>query len=410
MTKHTFAHWRDVPADFWRWPNFSPEEIACRGTGKLVIVEKAMDMLQALRTKLGKPLIVNSGYRSPAHNRAVGGAPNSQHPKAKAFDISMSNHDPIAFEAAARAVGFTGFGFYVASDFMHIDIGPAREWGTRWPEGTPTFSVEAEVERFVGAPAVADITYRVALELVTHEGLIRQAYRDSVDVWTWSVGITSASGHDVERYIGKPQSMEWCLEIYVWALERYAEDVRRAFAGHELTEAQFAAALSFHYNTGGIARASWVRLFKAGQIEEARDAFMLWRKPPEILGRRRAERDLFFDGKWSQTGEITEYTRVTSRGGTPDWGSAKRVNIEAVLRRVMGEALDPDPVTPPSPPDPEIRQPDDPGAPEPQTPKRGRAGIVLVVGILSALMAWGAATGFDFGQLALIIDMLRSAQ
>ena len=33
---------------------------------------------------------------------------------------------------AARAVGFTGFGFYQKNNFMHIDTGPAREWGVRW--------------------------------------------------------------------------------------------------------------------------------------------------------------------------------------------------------------------------------------------------------------------------------------
>ena len=31
-----YAHWRDVPAAAWRWPNYSPAEIACRGTGKLL--------------------------------------------------------------------------------------------------------------------------------------------------------------------------------------------------------------------------------------------------------------------------------------------------------------------------------------------------------------------------------------
>ena len=44
-----YAHWRDVPAAAWRWPNFSPAEIACRGTGKLLVNEAALDALQALR-------------------------------------------------------------------------------------------------------------------------------------------------------------------------------------------------------------------------------------------------------------------------------------------------------------------------------------------------------------------------
>jgi hypothetical protein len=37
----------------WRWPNFSPAEIACRGTGKVLVNEPALDKLQALRDRLG---------------------------------------------------------------------------------------------------------------------------------------------------------------------------------------------------------------------------------------------------------------------------------------------------------------------------------------------------------------------
>ena len=76
MTSNT--HWRDVPAAGWRWPNFSPGD-ACRGTGKLLVNEAALDALQALRVRLGKPLIIRSAYRSPEHNRAVGGAKASKH-------------------------------------------------------------------------------------------------------------------------------------------------------------------------------------------------------------------------------------------------------------------------------------------------------------------------------------------
>ena len=48
MTTTFYRHWRDVPEPVWRWPNFSPTEIACRGTGKLLVNESALDKLQAL--------------------------------------------------------------------------------------------------------------------------------------------------------------------------------------------------------------------------------------------------------------------------------------------------------------------------------------------------------------------------
>lgn len=149
MTTTTFNHWRDVPTARWRWKNFSPAEIACRGSGSLRIHEEALDKLQALRDRLGKPLIVRSAYRSPTHNRAVGGAPRSKHMDGTAFDIAMSNHDPVAFEAAAREVGFLGFGFYPRSEFIHVDLGPARTWGERFPVRAVPFAAEAPPAREV---------------------------------------------------------------------------------------------------------------------------------------------------------------------------------------------------------------------------------------------------------------------
>lgn len=142
MTTTYFNHWRDVPEGAWRWKNFSPAEIACRGSGSLRINEGALDKLQALRDRLGKPLIVRSAYRSPEHNRAVGGAAHSKHMDGTAFDIAMTNHNPVAFEAAARAVGFLGFGFYPRSGFIHIDLGPARQWGERFPIRATAFAEE----------------------------------------------------------------------------------------------------------------------------------------------------------------------------------------------------------------------------------------------------------------------------
>lgn len=190
-----------------------------------------------------------------------------------------------------------------------------------------------------------EVTARVALETASHEGLVRQTYRDSKGVLTWSIGVTNASGHKVDRYIGKPQPMEHCLAIYAWLLEtRYAPDVRVVFAGKPLTEAQFAAALSFHWNTGAIKSATWPKLWLAGDIAGAKKAFMSWNKPAEIVERRQKECALFFDGKWSNDGRITEYPRVTAKM-TPDWASAKRIDVRAAVAAALNAAQ---PVTVPT--------------------------------------------------------------
>lgn len=222
-----------------------------------------------------------------------------------------------------------------------------------------------------------DITYRSALEVASHEGLVRQAYKDSKGIWTWSIGVTNATGHNVERYIGKPQTLEHCLAVWVWALKRYADDVNAAFAGRKLTEEQFAGALSFHYNTGAIGRASWVKQWLAGDVAGARKSFMEWKKPPEIVARRTKERDLFFDGKWSNDGKVTEYTSLTTRQ-TP--ASPKRVDISGPLKTAFAAEVKP------LPSGGEVIIP----APAPSTPRNGVIAVVvallgLAYGVLKSL-------------------------
>ncbi len=181
------------------------------------------------------------------------------------------------------------------------------------------------------------ITEKIALELMNHEALIREMYLDSKRIPTWSVGITSASGHGVERYKDNPQTIAKCIAVYLWLCKtKYGPEVQKAFAGHTLTEAQFCAALSFHYNTGAIARASWVISWKAGNRDQAYKEFMNWVSPPEIKERREKERDLFFKDAWTQDGKCTIY-EVSKPSYSPKWSSAKRVDIRNELRAALAE-------------------------------------------------------------------------
>lgn len=143
LTTRSWEHWRDVGANEWDWPNFSPAELACRGTGRLMIDTDALDRLEQLRRALGhKPLIIRSAYRSPEWNAKVKGEKNSRHLLARAFDVSMDNHDPNAFVRAAEGVGFGGIGTYPRQGFVHIDTGPPRRWGDPFPSAAPMFTPE----------------------------------------------------------------------------------------------------------------------------------------------------------------------------------------------------------------------------------------------------------------------------
>lgn len=129
-----WKNWRDAPLntpfDAGRWPNFSPQELACRCGGRFCDGEywddaAFLDALQALRAAMGAPLIIRSGHRCAQWNAAVGGAPLSQH-KTIAVDIGLEGHDRARLLAAAIDGGFTGIG--LARGFMHLDrrARPAR--------------------------------------------------------------------------------------------------------------------------------------------------------------------------------------------------------------------------------------------------------------------------------------------
>ena len=181
------------------------------------------------------------------------------------------------------------------------------------------------------------LTPRIVGEILQHEGLAREAYRDSVGVWTWSVGITDASGHNVTRYRDNPQPLERCLEVFVWLLTmRYLPAVLAAFGACDPAEHQLAAALSFHYNTGAIGRAAWLKRFLAGDPDAAREAILEWRRPLAILPRRRRERDLFFDAKWSGDGTVAVY-EVSKPGYRPV--RPKRVAVGQIAARLLNETV-----------------------------------------------------------------------
>lgn len=72
-------HWHDVDSQEWPWPNFTPSEMACRGTGVLIVSRRFMDDLQSLRTELGAAMNITSGCRSTDHNKRSGGKSRSLH-------------------------------------------------------------------------------------------------------------------------------------------------------------------------------------------------------------------------------------------------------------------------------------------------------------------------------------------
>jgi len=98
--------------------HFSEDEFWCRGQDQgtcncghsLKIDSRLIELLEELRDITGgKPLHINSGYRCPDHNAAVGGVSNSQHTKGTAADVARPAH-----------LSFDEFAWYVQISFIVI--------------------------------------------------------------------------------------------------------------------------------------------------------------------------------------------------------------------------------------------------------------------------------------------------
>ncbi|WP_053955088.1 YcbK family protein [Inediibacterium massiliense] len=101
--------------------NFKLSEFVCKeGKNEVIYDYRLIRLLQEMRDKIGRPMIINSGYRSPSYNKKVGGSPRSQHVLGKAVDIRVNGFSPEEIAKIATKMGFTGIGVY--KKFTHLDV------------------------------------------------------------------------------------------------------------------------------------------------------------------------------------------------------------------------------------------------------------------------------------------------
>lgn len=109
------------------------------------------EVLEVIRTALGgAPIRVISGYRTPAYNARIGGAPRSRHMEGDAADIKVAGwaahkvHDAVLELHEGQKINIGGLGRYAT--FTHVDVrpGPLARWGGGRPTLGPDDADEGE--------------------------------------------------------------------------------------------------------------------------------------------------------------------------------------------------------------------------------------------------------------------------
>lgn len=196
-------------------------------------------------------------------------------------------------------------------------------------------------------------TDRGLIALIRHEGVVPAPYLDVKGVWTFGIGHTAAAGapDPVRLLRGMPADLDAgireAFRVFRADLGRYEAGVLRAVKV-PLSPHEFDALVSFHFNTGGIARAALTRHLNAGDRAVAADAFLNWLKPASLRPRREAERALFRHGRYAG-GTIPVW--AADRNGRVDFARPVRWLTEAETMALLRPApAPPVPASPPAPP------------------------------------------------------------
>lgn len=110
--------------------NFTVKEFACSdGTDTVFISLALVNLLQKIRNHFGKAVIINSAYRTEAHNKSIGGATYSQHKYGLAADIHINGVTPKEIAAYVETLMPSSGGIGIYQSFVHVDV---RLVKSRW--------------------------------------------------------------------------------------------------------------------------------------------------------------------------------------------------------------------------------------------------------------------------------------
>lgn len=102
---------------------FKVKEFACKDGSPIVFVDEYLyTTLDILRNKIGKPVIITSGYRTPGWNAKCGGAKYSYHMRGMAADIRVNGVSPKEIANKLNEIVPDECGIIVYNGWVHFDV------------------------------------------------------------------------------------------------------------------------------------------------------------------------------------------------------------------------------------------------------------------------------------------------
>ena len=102
--------------------HFKVKEFACKDNSQVVFIDDYLVcILDILRNQIGKPVHINSGYRTPTRNKAVNGAKYSYHMRGMAADIRVNGMSAKEVANKLNKIVPAECGIIVYSTWVHID-------------------------------------------------------------------------------------------------------------------------------------------------------------------------------------------------------------------------------------------------------------------------------------------------
>lgn len=170
------------------------------------------------------------------------------------------------------------------------------------PEITITKPIEAEmsvipeIKPELSKPKTATGVSAKGIEFLFHgEGFRTKPYLDTKGVATIGFGTTYYPDGKRVTMQDKTITRDEALALAMHHIKNEVETPINKLIKTKLNQNQYDAIVSLVYNIGigNFSTSTVLRKINAGDFDAAADAFLLWNKPAELIGRRKRERELF---------------------------------------------------------------------------------------------------------------------